>query len=122
MDTKQEVLDKLNNYFKWNGTGLLEILDTPSDTAFARGGYTGVTAQYLLTYVVNTSSELLLECINELLAERIIATINCNNIGRQVFEMYKFPERWRSSFIQRIDKYDLDRSTFPIKYTSDEEE
>jgi hypothetical protein len=122
MDTKQEALDKLNNYFKWNGTGLLKILDTPSDTAFARGGYTGVTAQYLLTYVVNTSSELLLECINELLAERIIATINCDHIERQVFEMYNLPGRWRSQYIQIIDKYKLDNSTFPTKYTSDEEE
>lgn len=122
MDTKQEALDKLNNYFKWNGTGLLKILDTPSDTAFARGGYTGVTAQYLLTYVVNTSNELLLECINELLAERIIATINCHNIQRQVFEMYNFPGRSRSPYIQRIDKYNLYNSTFPNKYISDEEE
>jgi hypothetical protein len=122
MDTKQEALDKLNNYFKWNGTGLLEILDTPSDTAFARGGYTGVTAQYLLTYVVNTSNELLLECINELLAERIIATLHCNNIERQVFEMYNLPGRYRSEYIQIIDKYELDNSTFPTKYTSDEEE
>ena len=81
MDTKQEALDKLNNYFKWNGTGLLEILDTPSDTAFARGGYTGVTAQYLLTYVVNTSSELLLECINELLAEDSNKLFTCSIIS-----------------------------------------
>ena len=69
MDTKQEALDKLNNYFKWNGTGLLEILDTPSDTAFARGGYTGVTAQYLLTYVLLQLTVIILgdkflKCIN----------------------------------------------------------
>jgi hypothetical protein len=88
--TKEEALEKLNNYFEYKTSSLLEILDTPSNEAKKRGGYTGVSAGYLMEYVVpEIDVSLFLECINDLIREKIVAKIKCINIGRVVFEKYK---------------------------------
>ena len=88
--TKEEVLKKLNTYFEYKTDSLLEILDTPSKTAAERGGYTGVTAGYLMKYVVpNINQALFIECIYELIESGVVATIYCGNIGKIVFEKYK---------------------------------
>jgi len=88
--TKEEALEKLNSYFEYKTSSLLEILDTPSNEAKKRGGYTGVSAGYLMEYVVpEIDVSLFLECINDLIREKIVAKIKCINIGRVVFEKYK---------------------------------
>jgi len=88
--TKEAVLEKLKNYFKYEKSSLLEIFDTPSEAVQKRGGYTGVTIAYLQTYVVPTvEPSVLIECINELLDNKIVAKINCENINRIVIEKYK---------------------------------
>lgn len=88
--SKEKCLEKLSSYFEYKTSSLLQILDTPSETAALRGGYTGVTAGYLMEYVVpETDESLFLECINELMSKNIVARIFCTNINRDVFEKYK---------------------------------
>ena len=88
--SKEECLEKLSSYFEYKTSSLLQILDTPHETAALRGGYTGVTAGYLMEYVVpETDESLFLECINELMSKNIVARISCININRYVFEKYK---------------------------------
>lgn len=88
--SKEKCLEKLSSYFEYKTSSLLQILDTPSETAALRGGYTGVTAGYLLEHVVPEADEsLFLECINELMSKNIVARISCTNIDRYVFEKYK---------------------------------
>lgn len=67
----------------------LTILDEGSDRARARGGYTGVTIEYLAKYVCNT------ECFREvalalvkLLDHEIINSIYCGHINNIVFESF----------------------------------
>ena len=87
--TKEEILEKLSNYFEYKTSSLLEILDTPSEAAVRRGGYTGVTAGYLMEYVVPGIDEnLFVNCINILLDNKTIFRITCNIIDRVVFEKY----------------------------------
>jgi len=101
--SKEEVLEKLNKYFKYDTNCLLEILDIPSKTAAERGGYTGVTLSYLREYVVpKISLILLVECINELLRDEIISKIKCSNIDRVVIEKFKNDYRhYRSDETQK---------------------
>lgn len=88
--SKEECLEKLSSYFEYKTSSLLQILDTPHETAALRGGYTGVTAGYLMEYVVpETDESLFLKCINELMSKNIVARISCTNINRCVFEKYK---------------------------------
>lgn len=88
--SKEKCLEKLSSYFEYKTSSLLQILDTPSETAALRGGYTGVTAGYLLEHVVPEADEsLFLECINELMSKNIVARISCSDIDRYVFEKYK---------------------------------
>lgn len=125
--TKEEVLERLKEYFKYVDSDLLEILDTPSKTAEERGGYTGVTIAYLQTYVVpNAEPSILIECINELLDDKIVARIMCENIHRIVIEKHKsdhFHYRDSVDTQQHITQEDLNKSgIFDIKkekYRSD---
>lgn len=86
---KENALELLFKYFKYEYSSLLEILDIPSETAAKRGGYTGVTAGYLMTYVVpGITTDLFIECINELMSKQIVSKLRCSNINKLVFEKY----------------------------------
>ena len=81
---------KIDRYINSEDSYYLKILDEGSARAFARGGYTGVTIEYLAKYVCNT------ECFREvalalvkLLDHEIINSIHCGQINNVVFEPFK---------------------------------
>lgn len=122
--TKEEVLEKLYNYFEYKTSSLLEILDTPSITAAIRGGYTGVTAGYLMEYVVSgVDKSLFLECINQLMNENIVARLTCANIDRLVFEKYQSDYGHSRSGNTVVDIWELKNSNISTanNYKTDEE-
>lgn len=121
--TKQEVLEKLYNYFEYKTSSLLEILDTPSETAAVRGGYTGVTAGYLMKYVVpGIDKSTFLECINQLMDEKIVARLTCADISRLVFEKYHSDYGHSRLDSNSVTMYDLERSGISManNYKTDE--
>jgi hypothetical protein len=122
--TKKTALKKLNTYFKYETSSLLQILDIPSKAAAKRGGYTGVTAEYLLEYVVpGIDKSLFLECINELLTLKVVAYIRCNNINRIVFEKYISDyDHYRSNTCETISNYTLNESLIVTNIEDDYEE
>lgn len=113
--TKEQVLEKLTNYFEYTTNSLLEILDIPSETARKRGGYTGVTAEYLMTYLCpNIDKDLFIECMNELLLDKIIARVHCSNIDRLVFEKYQSDYGHFRSSTSLLTQSDLSNSTISL--------
>lgn len=117
--TKKKVLKKLIDYFKYETSSLLEILDIPSEAAQERGGYTGVTIAYIQDYVVpNAEPSILIECINELLDDNFVAKIFCENIRRIVIEKHK-SDQWHYRDIEtqeHISSKNLNSSSiFDIK-------
>jgi hypothetical protein len=121
---REECLEKLFNYFEYKTSSLLEILDIPNKAAARRGGYTGVTASYLMEYVVpEANKSTFLECINELTSKNIVAKFFCTNISRVVFEKYISDyDHYRSSN-NLVTMYDLERSGIALEtsYKTDED-
>lgn len=80
---------KIDAYINSKKSKYLTILDEGSERAYARGGYTGVTIEYLAKFVCNT------ECFREvaialvkLLDHEIINSIHCGHINNVVFESF----------------------------------
>lgn len=85
----REILMDYFDYSK-NNSSLLEILDEGSPDANKRGGYTGVTLNYVWKYILKeqlTKADTL-EVLMDLIKEEQIASIFCGNIMNFVFEKY----------------------------------
>lgn len=110
---EQQALEKLEEYFK--GPGYLKILDSPSPSARNRGGYLGVTMEYLEKYVVpGIEKRVLVNCINTLLENRTISNYKCYDIRELVFE--------RCNHLLPHIEYPITLSTISRYYAHDEEE
>ena len=97
-----ETYNKLKEYFTKSMEDhycgidcLLEILDPEyaGDVSKDRRGYTGVTLDYLKTYVIKKQilNEQLLYILGILKNEKIIKIIYCGDIGNLVVEKYNCP-------------------------------
>jgi hypothetical protein len=126
---EEQYINKLKDYFEYVDSSLLEIFDpeVANEDALERGGYTGVTAGYLFKYVIpGCSEDLFLKIINQLIEEKVVASIRCGDIGRDVFEKYISDDlHWRWLEDPEITKLHLYQSKYketPFYSDDDEEE
>ena len=89
LDQAKEIIMDYFDYDK-NNSSLLEILDEGSIDAKARGGYTGVTLNYVWKHILKEkiSKRYTLDLLTDLIRNQDITSIFCGNIRNYVFEKY----------------------------------
>jgi hypothetical protein len=109
--TKRDLKRKLLKYFKYEDSSLLEILDEGSEKANDRGGYTGVTIEYIVNYILKNKikKKVLYNTLKKLIINKYIHILSCGDINKNVFEKYKSDENYtRSSLYGQLKKLDFE--------------